>query len=313
MLCPCRINQELSELRDARHKRANLGILDVPSDEKKTASRQAMDKLLEEALRKAGLDLDKVEALRKQSESEMLERIAKLRAEADEQDSAREETVRRAINNWRNAIVQFTTPTPPADSFQRFLLNTASEIFSTSRITLASKQIAPANNTAQFKLQTKQTVLPAEEVSFGFFWQNPSDKYALINVDGYLVLTGLCRATSEGGTFPDDRECSLSVDANLHLHELWNQPPTTYDQSQNALTLSVESGGFNDPRKTIAQNLFRGFDLQYTLVLVPPNGALMFEVACSLRCKISHGEADYTFQVFGRQAMCPGLLITLLT
>jgi hypothetical protein len=85
------------------------------------------------------------------------------------------------------------------------------------------------------------------------------------------------------------------------------------DQRQNALKLRVDSGGISDDDKTAVQNLFRGFDLRYSSFLVPPNGMVMFEVACSLWASISDGQADYTFVNFGRQAQCPGLLITLLS
>jgi len=122
----------------------------------------------------------------------------------------------------------------------------------------------------------------------------------LINIDGYLVLTALCRATSEGGTFAGDRHCHLHVEANLHISALWTQPPSSPfpqpDQRQNALSLGVESGGIFDHEKAVEQNLFRGFDLRYTFFLMPPNGAALFEVACSLWCDISDGKAD-----------CPGL------
>lgn len=80
-------NVSLSELMEMRRKSANLGGVAFSSEEKKTPSRQAMDKLLEETLRKAGLDLNKVEELRKQSESEMLETMAKRTAEADKLDA----------------------------------------------------------------------------------------------------------------------------------------------------------------------------------------------------------------------------------
>jgi hypothetical protein len=312
-------NVSLSELMEMRRKSANLGGVAFSSEEKKTPSRQAMDKLLEETLRKAGLDLNKVEELRKQSESEMLETMAKRTAEADKLDAAGEDMARRTIENWHNTMVQLTTLAP--DGLQRFLLNTASEISSTSQISLVSKQIAPANNAAQFESHLKQTVLSGfpEEVSFGFLWQNQSDKYVFINADGYLVLTALCRASSKGGIFGGERYCELNVDANLHINGLWAQPPPPKspppqtDQHQNALKFRVDSGGIFDDDKTAAAHLFRGFDLRYTSLLVPPNGMVMFEVACSLWASISDGEADYTFVQFGRQAQCPGLLITLLS
>jgi len=96
----------LSELMETRRKIANLGGVAVSSEEKKTPSRQAMDKLLEQTLRKAGLNLDKVEELRKQSESEMLERMAKRTAEPTSwmplERTWRAEPLRIGIIRWCN-------------------------------------------------------------------------------------------------------------------------------------------------------------------------------------------------------------------
>ena len=100
-------NVSLSELMEMRRKSANLGGVAFSSEEKKTPSRQAMDKLLEETLRKAGLDLNKVEELRKQSESEMLETMAKRTAEADKwmplERTWRAEPLRIGIIRWCNS------------------------------------------------------------------------------------------------------------------------------------------------------------------------------------------------------------------
>jgi hypothetical protein len=225
------------------------------------------------------------------------------------------DTVRHGIESWRETVTRSQTLALP--NSQRVLLDTASEISATSEITVASTQTAATNNTAQFRLDTTQSS-GTEEVSFGFFWQNPSDKFAVVNVDGYLVLTAVCQAIDHGGILAEDRFSRLSVDANLHISELWNDPPTSPigqpSQSEHALSVSVENTGWFDDGQIVNQDLFRGYDLEYSQFVMPPNGVAMFEVACTLSySNSSDGEANFVFLNLGRQALCPAALVTVLS
>jgi hypothetical protein len=259
-----------SKVRDARHKLWNLHHAGIPANGKTSAYTQAAHELLESTLTKTGFDPAKVNVLREQNELEWPKRRAKSDADADQRSSAMLDTVSRGTENWRATVTGFKTL--GTANFQRFLLDTAAEISATSEITVASTQTAATNNTAQFRLDTTQSS-GTEEVSFGFFWQNPSDKFAVVNVDGYLVLTAICQAIDHGGILAEDRFSRLAVDANLHISELWNDPPTSPigqpSQSQRALTVSVENTGWFDDGEIVNQDLFRGYDLQYGQFVMP--------------------------------------------
>ena len=123
-------------------------------------------------------------------------------------------------------------------------------------ITLDSSHIGPTpeNNWARFFHDVSHGDgfdVGSGVVSFGFLWQNPSDKAVVVNVHGYLVLDGFCSVFSNGG-FIALAFAELNVDADLVIHELWNDPPTSpvaqSTQSQNALTLSCESLGIHRTR-----------------------------------------------------------------
>ena len=106
-------------------------------------------------------------------------------------------------------------------STQSFLLLTADQVTATPGITLASSQVGPQNNNAQFQLLTSKA-FGKEEVGFVFHWQNPSDKFAVINVNGFPIVTEGLQAIEHGGIFPDSRNCYTSANVNLYLFELWD-------------------------------------------------------------------------------------------
>jgi hypothetical protein len=104
-----------------------------------------------------------------------------------------------------------------------------------------------------------------------FSWQNATNKCAVINVGGYIVLNGVCEAIYEGRIFPCDKSSDVNLFAELSLNT--NQPPATPSitgTSELALSLHADSGGWFPDGQILYQQLFRGFDFQYQTLLVPP-------------------------------------------
>jgi hypothetical protein len=108
----------------------------------------------------------------------------------------------------------------------------------------------------------------------------------------------------------------LTVDASLDIEELWNEPFTSPirqpAQSQTALNLEVSDSGIVSPGRFDGQNLYRGFDLQYSQFVMPPKGLAMFFVSCGIATQISNGEAHAYFDSPSQQVLSPGVLITVL-
>ena len=286
----------LSELSDARR------TLSGSRRAHRTPDRQAASKLLESALAKAGIDLEPLKALQSQREAAAREQIARIKAEADEQSSAALSTVEYTIQAWRNDIGNLSTLQLPPN-IQRFLLDTASEIATTPGLAPVAKHIGPQNNSAQFHLES--TGSGFEQVDFGFLWKNPSDQSALVNVDGYLILNGICQILVSGDFFGILSD--VQIDAFLRIHQLWNSPPTSPapqpSQYQLALEMVLDNPG-----------PFSGGDISSeNLLVVPPLASAGFEIICEIRYANDDGEVTLFFSDQGRQVLCPGVLLTVMT
>ena len=283
-------------------------------DEQKLARRRAAHALLESVLMKAGVEPDKFAALRQKSEADIEERSAQHMAEADAQSAAMRATVRRDVENWRSAVEQLRTLAATAEPVQRFLLDTATDVSATPGLTLEATQIAPTKNSAKFLLRVTDPGT-TQAVTFGFVWQNTSDRTVVVNVDGYLVLDGRCQAFARGGTLLGFRLCHVLVDVSLNIQEVWNQPPTSPirqgSQDAHALAITANAGGVFDDDESVVRFLFRGFNLQYRQLVVPPQGHVRIEVACTLICFTSDGVGRFIFNNDG-QVLAYGVLIGVL-
>ena len=296
----------LSELSDARRRLSGFRRAHRASD------RRAAGKLLESTLTKAGVDLEPLKALRIQREAATREQIARIKAEADEHSSATRSAVEYTIQAWRKDIGNLSTLQPPPN-VQRFLLDTASEIATTPGLDPVAKQIGPQDNSARFHFESTDSGF--EQVDFGFLWQNPSDQSALVNVDGYLILNGLCQVLVSGDFF--GISSGVEIRTFLRIHQLWNSPPTSpapqSSQFQRALQIDLDNPGPFSGGEISSESLFRGFDLQYSSFMVPPLAPAGFEMLCEIFYYNDDGEVNLFFSDRDRQVLCPGVLLTVMT
>lgn len=307
----------LSALQEERTKSTRIRRADFESESKQSAARQQLSKLFESRIAGVGPEL---EGLRKQAEADSQRHMERLKREAETRISVAEDVLKQSVENWRNTVQRVSTLGLAPLTGPLFLLDTANEISSTSGINLSSTHIGPQQNTLEFQLDT-QNADGTEAVSFGFLWQNPRDKYVVVNVDGYLVLNGICQAIARGGLV-EDGSSRLSITSTLNIHELWNDPPTSPvsqpGQSQSALELFADATGWFYDSQINDATLFRGYDLQYELFLLPPNGVALFEVGCSLYYQNTNNgqfgsEANFVFRNLGRQVLCDAVLVGLLS
>jgi hypothetical protein len=309
--------QAASSDPNRREALANFLQLHSSSQRPTSASHKALVELLTSPLVSAGLDLDKFESLRAQGRTELREWAEKRKAETDAQTKALQQTIARVAESWRAQLreLQNFAP-PPASPFSYYLLDTASQISSTSGLTLAGTNIAPTNNWAEFQLSTSDS--GSQEVTFTFTWQNLSEKYAVINIDGYLVLNGVIQASADTGfaaLFPGGTS-QVWVAAVLYVSGLPWQPPNTPPQlvaTGSPQPYLSAHAGWDDPGEILFQPLFRGYDLQYQTQIVPPGGTVTVGVACGLHYTNDDGAASFVFATMGRQVLCPGVLITVVS
>jgi hypothetical protein len=258
----------LSQLMEARRKLPITRRSGCPAHMKTSAGRQAIKRFLESNLGKAGFDFDAFGDLVKWSGAEARLRIADLKADADRMSHAGLQASHRMVDDLNNRLARFKGIDSSDAPAEFFLLDTASEI-SSVEITLDSTHIGPTpeNNWARFFHDASAGDASGQGVvSFGFLWQNPSDKSAVVNVHGYLVFNGFCSVFSNGSFFSPGG-AGLTVFADLAIHELWNDPPTSpapqSGQSQVALQIDCDSVGFFEPGCANGRSLAAGFDLEF--------------------------------------------------
>ncbi len=315
----------LSALMDARRKRAPLRLADLPANREGSASQQAVKKLLESSLTKAGFDLDKFAALLKQGEAEARQRMANFRAESDKRSAAAQDAMQRTVQDWRDRVEHLKALARPDGPLGNVvLLDTATEI-----VVNADPPIGlippihthagpnPGNNGAQFVVDVTEGAfvfgMGTVQASFGFLWQNPSDQNAIVSVLTAITLNGSFRVLSGGGIIPWYRYSYLDIDVGLAIHELWNDPPTSpinqIGQSDTALHLACDSSGWFTTGAINGTDLVRGIPLTYEQLVIPPQGRVMFEVYCDTGYQIFDGETQADFREVGHQVLCPGVAV----
>ena len=114
----------------------------------------------------------------------------------------------------------------------------------------------------------------------------------------------------------DPNFSSLSVYADFFVDQLWTDPVASLIQpGQSALPddLYCESSGFAAAGNIDGDNLFRGLSVGYSSLVMPPQATVMFRVACSLDSYYDGGEVHCLFRDDGREVMCPGVWIDILS
>ena len=311
--------KDLAAARDARRQDSPPSQADIHARSEIAANRRAADNLLASSFIKAGFEVDKFEELLAQNRS-ALRRIAEIRkAEAVGRSSSAKETLRHAVEGRRKVmehLADVTAPESPTVAAPKLyeLLDRPFTILPTPGVYVHAEQLEPANSWAKITVDSESDA--EDELSFYFLWQNPNNTHAVIDVNAYLVLNGFCQAGSEGGYLAGLRYSSLDLFARLNLLEWWNQPPASplwqVDQSQHALHISTSTGGYFDDNATESEDVFRGYDLSYNLLLVPPGGVVVFEVALYVRHASSEGWISADFASGDFEVLCPGVLIGML-
>lgn len=284
-------------LRSAPSQRAAASILaglfKGTGAEEKFAATLARDK----ANRAAALEKAKATAIKKSRAN-----LAVLQSQAD-----------RRVKD-----LERLTAFPAGEGSPKYhLLNKPMFILPSRTIALDESEVIPRKSFAKFQGQTKRDL--QGDVQFWYLWDNPVDRFSVINVDGYIIFNGHGKVEADGGFFAGSRSASLKVTGRLNILEWENQPPTQPisqpNQSVDALSLSVRPDDMFDDAEVKLKDIFRGYDLRHSLLVVPPLATLIFTVVAevSIGCGSDSGMAEFDFSSGDFQVGSPAVLVTLLS
>ena len=168
--------------------------------------------------------------------------------------------------------------------------------------------------------------------TFYFYWQNPSEYYALMNVDSWLILNGACEAVASQGLFSSDN-ASAELIASLAIWRWmgWGTDPMTganLDQtelsgvSNQIMDLQANGSNFGFGTTTPQSQNFQYaiYNLNYNLLAVPPGASVLFEVGVEMGYGFRRGgqDGDYIYIDFandkaGYQIICTEVSLEMLT
>lgn len=291
---------------------------------KRTLQRAYSQSVVKTWLSKSGVSLAEFTKQRDQAQSAMsklfeLEKTSAIKASRSySADKLNPDLLARLRRRVTPAAPRFP-PQPPPGLFDFVVLDTPAFILPDDHLSVLP-QLAPWHNAAKVTGAWESGASRGDEaVSFVFAWQNPSDKYAVINAATDISYNGLFSAYA-GGWPPV--YASIYGYTYLQVFQWWTQPPTW------PLLAELTQGGSFDYYTTKATSSttflwdFPTFDVEYITdtkalgylqMVLPPKGVVVFSVEFHVTWSKSGGTVDADFASGGFEIVCPALVLGVLT
>jgi hypothetical protein len=318
-------SQLKAALTAAKEKRreATFPRADSALRSQQLAHQRAVEQVLRPVFTKAGLDVEKLNKMAEENQSEVRRILQNNKAETAQRSSLemaaiRERFLQRA-RTLQNRANPFVVPTILEPIF----------IWVTDLSSFKGQQIAPNDSWVKFLVGNASGSLSAE-YSFVFLWENQLDDVAVINVASSLVLNGMLEATAAGASLFYGDEVYVSLQASLLLLPLWQAdpqnpevpPPYQQNVNQSVSDFTVQGHALYGGSRSHSQPFSASpVDLSYNdFFLVAPQSSVAFEVSLTASFDWVNGGgniADVAEANFangdGYELMCPGLQVDLLT
>jgi hypothetical protein len=295
----------LFDSRNARRKEEMLSRANPLDRPQIRANQRALKNLVASHLIKTGFEVDKVEVICEQLRTELRLSLEEHKAKAVKNSAHVSETLRRSAHNMYQAFRQL-------DDNPKEILDKPILIWQTQGIDFPEVQYEPGRSLAKFVVNATRD--GEEEMSFYFLWQNPSDKFVVINVDSCLVFNGLIQALVGGGFLGQGEATRLILKANLFLFE---EPPFTTlsaaDTQYVETVIAMIEGWLVPPGQIDSAYVHKLARLHYGPFLVAPFASMLFEVTASMSFLADDGSVLAEFARGDFQVMCPGVIITILS
>ncbi|HSR33674.1 MAG TPA: hypothetical protein VLY63_24165, partial [Anaerolineae bacterium] len=145
------------------------------------ASRRQGEKALAAHLKKTGFDFKAYDRIRAQQQAGMHRILKEAQKAAIKQSRSRNKELAYGVENWRKNIERFRDGALVSRFVPAFeVVDTPFLIWPTTELELEDSHIEPWNNTAKVRGLWPGT--RQENLRFIFVWENPSDKFVLVNV-----------------------------------------------------------------------------------------------------------------------------------
>jgi hypothetical protein len=261
------------------------------------------------------LDVAKFDSYVKQNNIQVRQQLANLKAEANAHAGS---LLKVFFNGVDNAVGRMSSINER--TFVQILGHADASNIHLNSIHAGSFPSDPNAATFVYGVGTDGFHTATDSVGFFFLWQNQNANTIIVDVDASLSLMGVCESNTVSTILA---EADLKVSATLHIHELWNDPPTSpiFQPAQSLLALETDAQtwGIFFGNDIDVKNIAKSFELRYSQFVIPPNGTALFEVSCELEASLDISgpgddptvEAD--FATFGRRVLCPYVGILPLT
>ena len=217
-----------------------------------------------------------------------------------------------ALAQGRLRAAEALAKLPPGFGGPQYILLTEPYLIWPTNITLHSSGIAERESFAQFEIVVDQDSSSYGAVRFLYYWTNPYDEQALINIDVLCTWNGLNDVTLDGGFFSSDRNIS-NVLAWLDVNALWDPKLNVGGDYWTIFSEFLEDGIIYASSQEVSTQVHSGSDLRVQHLLVPPLRTVVFSAGVSVDCQV-HGAGlgvfDYASVSF--QVGSPYALITVL-
>jgi hypothetical protein len=313
---------EVKRVVAAMKRRRELGLLQADGERRAQilAIQRRVAKRVQPLLTKAGFDVKKIDTVLAENQKEVRRILEQRPTHADKVFTRIKDTFRHAIDSRVKALELANGAQPHAAS-TFILLDKPLLIFADPSNFLFDSHVSRKESFAKvsFKKSGQELLPQVHEVTFYYFWENPSENTALVNIATYLVLKGFCEASVDRPSLGNFYAFGdLHIRAELEILEWWNQPPTSplfqTSQKVEALHFHVNAFGPFSPGETKLKHLFDGYDLKYSLFAVPPKRAAVFRVSMSATHWVWQSgffQVDFSFK--DQLVLCPYLQLELVT
>ncbi len=312
------------QLYDSKNNLGNIstGLMNPMKSPNMLANQRNAEQLLTSFLTKSGFEFDKFDMIRVQNQTELKQIAEKEKANAIKNSTSIKDDFVKNIANWRNSLENIVKVGPANPNFNFIVIGTPFLVWPSHGVIMDDPHIEPWKNSVKFKINSNSSSYGSENVTFYFLWENPDNKYVVLNVGSSLVLNGYCENSADGGwagIFPGGTS-NLNLDAKLILYDWTTQPPTApyppeSTQNKHILTLTAYGGGYFEAVGAIEHTPATGsYDIGYNLFLIPPHGVAVFEVVLSVQYQNDNARIDVIdFESGDFQVICPAVVIAVLS